>query len=142
MDKVKIEITGLAITARGTFPSGTKLTTDAAFAKHLVEDAKVAVYVDGPPALPGDSQSEADAVEARLAEAVDKARKEAAEQAEADKRAAVEEAVADIKAKLEAAAAKAAEMAAAEAEADKKAAVEKAIADTKAAGDAKSKSKS
>jgi hypothetical protein len=45
MDQVEVEITGMAITARyGTLKSGTKLRTDAAYAKHLVEDCGAAKY--------------------------------------------------------------------------------------------------
>ena len=45
MDLVAVEITAMAITARyGTLTSGTILRTDAAFAKHLVEDCGAAKY--------------------------------------------------------------------------------------------------
>lgn len=45
MDLVEVEITGMAITARyGTLASGTVLRTDAAYAKHLVEECGAAKY--------------------------------------------------------------------------------------------------
>jgi len=45
MELVEVEITGQAITARyGTLNTGTILRTDAAFAKHLVEDCAAAKY--------------------------------------------------------------------------------------------------
>ena len=45
MDQVEIEITSLAITARyGSLAAGAILRTDAAYAKHLVEDAHCAKY--------------------------------------------------------------------------------------------------
>ena len=45
MDQVEVEITGMAITARyGTLKTGDILRTDAAFAKHLVEDCGAARY--------------------------------------------------------------------------------------------------
>lgn len=45
MEQVEVEITGQAITARyGTLNTGDILRTDAAFAKHLVEDCSAAKY--------------------------------------------------------------------------------------------------
>ena len=45
MEQVEVEITGQAITARyGTLNTGDVLRTDAAFAKHLVEDCSAAKY--------------------------------------------------------------------------------------------------
>lgn len=45
-DQVEVKITGLAITARyGTLSTGTILRTDAAFARHLVEECQAAEYV-------------------------------------------------------------------------------------------------
>jgi len=45
MDSVKVRIIGQAITARyGTLNTGDILKTDAAFAKHLVEDCSAAEY--------------------------------------------------------------------------------------------------
>ena len=50
-EQVKIKILGQAITARyGTLNTGDLLTTDAAFAKHLVEDCGAAEYVAAPKA--------------------------------------------------------------------------------------------
>jgi len=51
MDQVEVKITGQAITARyGTLSTGDTLVTDAAFAKHLVEDCGAAEYVTKAPA--------------------------------------------------------------------------------------------
>ena len=48
-EQVKIKITGQAITARyGTLSTGDLLTTDAAFAKHLVDECGAAEYVAAP----------------------------------------------------------------------------------------------
>lgn len=48
-EQVRVEITGMVITARyGSLSSGTILRTDAAFAKHLVEDCGAAKYVESP----------------------------------------------------------------------------------------------
>lgn len=45
MDRVEIEITGMAITQRyGSLDTGTILRTDAAFAKHLVDECQCAKY--------------------------------------------------------------------------------------------------
>lgn len=53
MDQVQVEITGLAITSRyGTLTTGTLLNTDAAYAKHLVEDAVCAKYTSVKRAAP------------------------------------------------------------------------------------------
>lgn len=50
-EQVKVKITGQAITARyGTLSTGDLLTTDAAFAKHLVDDCGAAEYVASPKA--------------------------------------------------------------------------------------------
>ena len=47
---VKVEILGCVMTAQyGTLSAGTILTTNEAFAKHLVEDCKAAKYVDARP---------------------------------------------------------------------------------------------
>ena len=47
MNQVEVEITGQAITARyGTLNTGHILRTDAAFARHLVEDCSVAKYTN------------------------------------------------------------------------------------------------
>ena len=44
--QVQVKIKGTVITAQyGTLSEGTILRTDAAFAKHLVEDANAAEYV-------------------------------------------------------------------------------------------------
>jgi hypothetical protein len=49
MELVTVTIIGQAITARyGTLNTGDVLRTDAAFAKHLVEDCCAAVYAKGP----------------------------------------------------------------------------------------------
>lgn len=49
MEQVEVEITGQAITARyGTLNTGDILRTDAAFAKHLVEDCSAAKYKTSP----------------------------------------------------------------------------------------------
>ena len=46
MEQVQVEITGLISTSRyGNMSPGTILRTDAAFAKHLVEEAGAAKYV-------------------------------------------------------------------------------------------------
>jgi len=51
MNQVQVKITGQAITARyGTLSTGDMLVTDAAFAKHLVEDCGAAEYVKKAPA--------------------------------------------------------------------------------------------
>lgn len=45
MEQVEVEITGMVITQRyGTLNTGDIIRTDAAFAKHLVEDAQGAKY--------------------------------------------------------------------------------------------------
>lgn len=49
MEQVQVKIIGMVITQRyGTLSSGTILRTDAAFAKHLVEDCHAAEYMDSP----------------------------------------------------------------------------------------------
>lgn len=49
MEQVQVKITGMAITQRyGTLSTGTLLRTDAAFAKHLVEDCHAAEYLAAP----------------------------------------------------------------------------------------------
>ena len=49
MEQVQVKITGMAITQRyGTLSTGTILRTDAAFAKHLVEDCNAAEYLSTP----------------------------------------------------------------------------------------------
>lgn len=49
MEQVQVKITGMAITQRyGTLSTGTLLRTDAAFAKHLVEDCHAAEYLTAP----------------------------------------------------------------------------------------------
>lgn len=49
----EVEITGIVITARyGTLSSGTILRCDAAYARHLVEDAGAARYVKTETAIP------------------------------------------------------------------------------------------
>lgn len=46
-DQVEIRITALVITAQyGTLSSGTILRTNAAFARHLIEDCRAAEYLD------------------------------------------------------------------------------------------------
>lgn len=46
MDLVQVRIRGTVVTARyGTLVSGDVLRTDAAFAKHLVEDCKAGEYI-------------------------------------------------------------------------------------------------
>ena len=46
MGQVEVEITSMALTARyGALQSGTILRTDAAYAKHLVDDCGAAKYV-------------------------------------------------------------------------------------------------
>jgi hypothetical protein len=53
MELVEVEITGMAITARyGTLSTGAILRTDAAFAKHLVEDCGAAKYTQARAAEP------------------------------------------------------------------------------------------
>ena len=48
-EQVQVEIAGMVITARyGSLSSGTLLRTDAAFAKHLVEECGAAKYVKPP----------------------------------------------------------------------------------------------
>ena len=49
MEQVQVKIIGMAITQRyGTLSTGTLLRTDAAFAKHLVEDCHAAEYLTAP----------------------------------------------------------------------------------------------
>lgn len=51
MESVEVEIIGQAITARyGTLNTGAILRTDAAFARHLVEDCGAAKYTQVKPA--------------------------------------------------------------------------------------------
>jgi hypothetical protein len=46
MELIEVEITGQVITAQyGTLSTGDILRTDAAFAKHLVDDCNAAKYV-------------------------------------------------------------------------------------------------
>lgn len=46
MELVRVKITGLVITNRyGTLSAGDILRTDAAFAKHLVEDCRAAEFI-------------------------------------------------------------------------------------------------
>lgn len=53
MEQVEVEITGMVITQRyGTLNTGDILRTDAAFAKHLVEDAHGAQYSQPKKATP------------------------------------------------------------------------------------------
>ncbi len=54
-EQVQVRITGMVMTNRyGTLDSGDMLRTDAAFAKHLVEECDAAEYikVDAPAAAP------------------------------------------------------------------------------------------
>lgn len=46
MKQTKVRFLGTAVTGLGTFSTGDERTFDAAFAKHLVEEAKAAEYVD------------------------------------------------------------------------------------------------
>lgn len=47
MDQVQVKIKGMVITAKyGTLNTGDVLRTDAAFAKHLVDDCNAAEYVN------------------------------------------------------------------------------------------------
>ena len=49
MEKVQVKIRGIvSTTLYGTLESGDILTTDAAFAKHLVEDCHAAEYIAAP----------------------------------------------------------------------------------------------
>lgn len=49
MDFVQVKILGTAVTHRyGTLSAGDILRTDAAFAKHLVEDCAAAEYISQP----------------------------------------------------------------------------------------------
>lgn len=49
MELIEVEITGQAITSRyGTLNTGDILRTDAAFARHLVEDCIAAKYTSRP----------------------------------------------------------------------------------------------
>lgn len=49
MEQVEVEITSTAVTQMyGTLAPGDILRTDAAFAKHLVEDAQAAKYTKPP----------------------------------------------------------------------------------------------
>jgi hypothetical protein len=49
MEQVEVEILGQVITHRyGTLGAGDVLRTDAAFAKHLVEDCSAAKYREAP----------------------------------------------------------------------------------------------
>jgi hypothetical protein len=49
MELVQVELITTAVTARyGTLTTGDVLRTDAAFAKHLVEDCGAAKYVTAP----------------------------------------------------------------------------------------------
>jgi len=59
MDIVTVRIRGIVATSRyGTLESGDILRTDAAFAKHLVEDCRAAEYTDiAPPAAPEKKKS-------------------------------------------------------------------------------------
>ncbi|MEC5213312.1 putative membrane protein [Polaromonas sp. CG_9.5] len=53
MEQVEVEITGMVITQRyGTLNTGDILRTDAAFAKHLVEEANGAKYTQAKKATP------------------------------------------------------------------------------------------
>lgn len=53
MNLVEVEITSMAITARyGALKEGTILRTDAAYAKHLVDDCGAAKYVTAKAAKP------------------------------------------------------------------------------------------
>lgn len=46
MELVRVKIIGMVLTSRyGTLSAGDELTTDAGFAKHLVEDCRAAEYV-------------------------------------------------------------------------------------------------
>lgn len=65
MDTVQVKITGQAITSRyGTLNTGDILRTDAAFAKHLVEDCGAAEYLPKAEVSP-DSQANAASDEAK-----------------------------------------------------------------------------
>ena len=56
MEQVEVEITGMVITQRyGTLNTGDILRTDAAFAKHLVEEACGAKYTKAKPAPTGET---------------------------------------------------------------------------------------
>lgn len=49
MDLVQVKIRGMVMTHRyGTLSAGDVLRTDAAFAKHLVEDCAAAEYIAAP----------------------------------------------------------------------------------------------
>ena len=53
MNLVEIQITATVVTARyGTLSHGDLLRTDAAFARHLVEDCAAAEYIQPKPAAP------------------------------------------------------------------------------------------
>ena len=53
MELVTVKIKGLVTTSRyGALSTGDLLRTDAAFAKHLVEDCAAADYVNKPDAVP------------------------------------------------------------------------------------------
>jgi hypothetical protein len=53
MEQVQVKILCQVVTAaHGTLNTGAMLRTDAAFAKHLVEDCKAAEYVKAPAAAP------------------------------------------------------------------------------------------
>lgn len=56
-DQIQVEITGMVITNRyGALSSGTVLRTDAAFAKHLVEDCGAAKYIAAEAAQEGGTE--------------------------------------------------------------------------------------
>ena len=64
MELVEVEITGQAVTAQyGVLSTGTILRTDAAFARHLVEDCGAAKYTGKQAPAPADppAADEADA---------------------------------------------------------------------------------
>jgi hypothetical protein len=49
MEQVQVKITGMVMTHRyGTLSTGDILRTDAAYAKHLVEDCSAAEYITAP----------------------------------------------------------------------------------------------
>ena len=57
MDQVQVKIRGMVMTHRyGTLSAGDVLRTDAAFAKHLVEDCAAAEYIVAPASVQAEVQ--------------------------------------------------------------------------------------
>lgn len=79
MEQVEVEITGMVITQRyGTLNTGDILRTDAAFAKHLVEEAHGAKYTEPKKATPLTVMLKAAAVQRQPRKTAQKPAEEAA----------------------------------------------------------------